>query len=81
MLEAIRRPWWHAPLVEQFRLHELPEALLQRGGIQRRHGLEQVIRKRPPQRRSQLGHRFHPTQVIQARHQRIMERGGNGQRG
>jgi hypothetical protein len=81
VLECVGGPRRAAVLVEQFRLDQLPEALLQRAFVQRRHRLEQVIGKRPPDGGTQLRQRFDRRQAIEPRREGIPQRGGNRQRG
>ena len=78
MLERIRRLRRHPLLVEHLRLDELHQAAPHRQFIQGRHGSEQVVGKGPPQHRPQLRHRLALAQPIQPRHERVLERGGNG---
>ena len=54
---------------------------LQRVLIPGGDGLEQVIGKRAPQRGPELRQRLHRGETVQPRHERVMERGGNRQRG
>ena len=51
VLECIRGLRRHPLLVEHLGLYQLHQAAPQRQLIQGRHGLEQLIRKRPPQDR------------------------------
>ena len=78
MYTWLRRP----PLVEHLGLHQLHQAAPQRQLIQGRHGLEQLIRKRPPQDRP-VAPPPCPGEPIQPRHERIlrvvgMASGGRG---
>ena len=80
MLERIRGLRRHSPLVEHLGLHELHQAAPQRQLVQRRHGPQQLVRKRSPQHCPQLRHCFAIGQPIQPCPQRVLKRGGNGQR-
>ena len=60
MLERVGGLRRQAPLVEQLGLHQLRQAPLQRQLVQGRHGLQQLIGKRPPQDGPQLRHVFRP---------------------
>ena len=81
MLECIGGLRRHPPLVEHLGLHQLPQAPPQRQLVQGRHRLEQLVGKRPPQDRPQLRHRLALGEPIQPGPQRVLQRGGNGQRG
>ena len=81
MLEDVAGARWSPPLIEQLRLHQLRKPLLERGVVQRRQGFERGIGKLPPQHGAQLRHFFAHRVPIQPRHQRILQRGGNGQGG
>jgi hypothetical protein len=79
MLEQVGRLRWDATLVEQFGVHQPGQGLLQRYLVQRRHGLEHLIREGAPQDSPQLGHGFDRGQAIQPGHEGIVQRGGNAQ--
>jgi hypothetical protein len=70
-----------APLCDDLRCDQLPEGILERRGLQRRHGLQQVIRKGLPDRGPQLCDAFCGREAIEPGHQRIVQRGGNRQGG
>ena len=69
------------PLRDQLGLDQLRQRPLQRRRVQRRHGLHQVIGESAPDDRTQLRHQFRRCQAIQPRHQRVVQGGGDRQRG
>jgi hypothetical protein len=74
VLKEIPGPWRPSPLVEEFGCHQLCQPRLQGVLILRSNGLEQVIGKLPPQHRTELRHLFRRIELIQARHERILQR-------
>jgi len=62
------------PLVEELGPHQLCEPRLQGVLLLRGNGLEQVIRKLPPQHRAELRYLFRCIELIQAGHERILQR-------
>jgi hypothetical protein len=79
VLEHIGRQRGLPPLVEEFGLHQPRQGLLQCRVVQRRDRLQELIGKRPPQGRPQLGYGFDRGQPIESGHERVMQRGGNRQ--
>ncbi len=66
-----------AALIEQFRVHELPERPLEGVLIPGRHSPQQGIGKLPPKDRAKLSHSLAYTESIEPGHQRVMQRGRN----
>ena len=81
MLEAVRRLRRQPLLVQELRLHQLVQSPVQGVLVPRGDGLQQFIGKLAPQRRPELRQALHRRQAIQPRHQRVVQRGGNRQRG
>jgi hypothetical protein len=81
MLEEVRRLRWQPPLIQQLRLHQLPQPPLQGRLVPGGDGLQQVIRKLAPECRPELRQAFNHCSAIQPRHQRVVQRGRNRQRG
>ena len=81
VLEEVRCLGWEPPLVEELRFHQLVQSPLQGVLVPRGDGVQQLIRKLAPQRRPELRHGLHRRQAIQPRHQRVVQRGGDCQRG
>jgi hypothetical protein len=72
MFKDIGRLGWYPPLVEQFGIHKLCQAVLQRPLVQWRHGLEDLVGKLPPEDRPKLGHLFDRGQPVQPGHEGIL---------
>jgi len=71
-LKRVRRLRRDTTLIEQFSVDQPGQGLLQRCLVQRRHGLEHLIREGAPQDGPQLGHRFDRRQAIQSGHEGIV---------
>ena len=81
MLEEVRRLGRQTLLIQELRLHQLLQPLSQGPLVPWRDGLQQLVGKLAPQRRPELCQAFHRGQAVQPRHQRVVQRGRNRQRG
>jgi hypothetical protein len=72
MLERIGGLWWQPLLIQELRLHQLVQPLLQRPLVPGRDGLQQLIGKLASQRRPELRQALHRRQAVQPCHQRIV---------
>ena len=81
MLEAVGRLRRQPLLVEELRRHQLVQPPSQGRPRPRGDGLQQLIGKLAPQGGPELRHGLHRRQAVQPRHQRVVQRGGNRQRG
>src|SRR5215813_7669275 len=80
MFERIECLGWHTSLVQQLRLDQAVQFLVERPVVELRHRLEQGIRELPTNRGTKLGDDFGGHQPVQPCHERILERSWNGQR-
>jgi hypothetical protein len=81
VFEDIRRLRWVAPLRHHPSLHQLRQGPLERRAVERRHGLEQIIRKGASDRGPQLRHPFGRGQAVQPRQEGVLQGRRNCQRG
>jgi hypothetical protein len=81
MLKGIHCLWWDPALVHQFCLNQPAQLPLQRGCVKWRASVQPGIRKLTSDDGDILRHGFRGAQVIQSRHERILQGGGNGERG
>ena len=80
VLEHVARAGAGAALVQHLGGHEPAQGGLEHVVVQVRHGADQLERERPADARGELGDLLHRGQPVQARHQRVLERGRNGER-
>src|SRR5215813_15478186 len=81
MFERIECLGWKTTLVQQLRLDQAVQFLVERPVVELRHRLEQGIRELPANGGTKLGDDFACHQPIKTCHQRVLERGWNGERG
>jgi hypothetical protein len=81
VLETVRRLGRQSLLVQELCLHQLLQPPLQGRLVPRRDGLQQDIGEFAPQGRPELRQALHGRQAVQSCHQRVVQRGGNGQWG
>jgi hypothetical protein len=80
MLETVRRLRRQPLPVQELGRDQLVQPLLHGVLVPGRDGLQQFIGELTPQGSSELRQGLHRRQAIQPRHQRVVQRGGNGQR-
>ena len=79
VFEGVARIGWSATLMHDLRGCELIESVAQGGGVEIRHGFDELVAELAPQRGSLLSYVLRRAQAIEPRHQRVLQRRGDRQ--
>ena len=80
VLELVGDLGHRAAAEQKLRLDQLGQRLLERHLAEGREGRQQLVAEHAPERRGQLGDLLHRRELVEARHQRIVQRGRDRQR-